>query len=98
MYSSAGLLEFIVAEAKSRAALCRYMATAPGIDQTKIINLNAEAKDLESLAAAAERRESWAIESICNKMNIKRAFAEYKRLVELEAEAEADTTPDPFSY
>lgn len=98
MYSSAGLLKLIVADAKSRAALCRYMATAPGVDQTEINNLNAEADNLESLAAAAERRDSSAIESLCNKMNIKRVFLKYKRLVELEAkaEAEADTTPSPF--
>ena len=96
MYSSAELLKSIVAKAENRAALCRYMATAPDIDKTKVINLIAEAKDLESLAAAAERGDSSAIESLCNKMNIKRVFLKYKRLVELEAEA--DNTPDPFSY
>ena len=100
MYSSAGLLKLIVADAKSRAALCRYMATAPGVDQTEINNLNAEADNLESLAAAAERRDSSAVKFLCKKMKIERAFSEYEKLVELEAEAEeeaeADNTPSPF--
>lgn len=94
MYNSSGLLKSIVAKAENRAALCRDMATAPGIDKTKIINLYAEAKKLESLAAAAEREDSSDIEYLCNKMNIKRVFLKYKMLV--EAEAEAGNTPNPF--